>query len=153
VQRAHRGEQGLAELRAWLDARCAHVAATGERCRVDPFSIYPLDPETQGYTDGVLRKHADFGVDVDVGFGDSLLAFAPELRLDAHAGTPLLVAHGDRNLLHPVEEARALLAKYPGPKEALWVPDANHTEWMLDDHPKFALLVDGIERWLHATIG
>ena len=60
--------------------------------------------------------------------------------------------HGDRNALHAPEEARSLFARYPGPKEMHWVPDAGHTEWMLDDHPKFVALAETLDRWLRSRI-
>jgi fermentation-respiration switch protein FrsA (DUF1100 family) len=49
--------------------------------------------------------------------------------------TPIFIAHGDQNALHPVEEAKSLYEKYPGPKQLYWIPNAGHTEWMLDESP------------------
>ena len=45
-------------------------------------------------------------------------------------------------------EARSLFARYPGPKQMHWVPDAGHTEWMLDGHPKLVALVDALDAWM-----
>lgn len=150
VQKALRGDDGWQKFRAWLDTERTRLVAGGEPRKIDPFDIYPLDPETIGYVDGVLRKHAAFGHGVWPSFADSLLQLAPEARLHHLATTPIFVAHGDRNALHPPEEARSLFARYPGPKEAYWVPDAGHTEWMLDDDPKFVALADAIDRWMRA---
>ncbi len=151
VQRALRGEDGYRAFRAWLDEERARLVAGGERRRVDPFTIYPLDPETRGYCDEVLAKNPEFGHGVYPSFGDSLLQLAPESRLEHLARMPLLLAHGDRNALHPPEEARSLFARYPGPKQMHWVPDAGHTEWMLDGHPKLVALVDAIDAWMRRT--
>jgi fermentation-respiration switch protein FrsA (DUF1100 family) len=98
----------------------------------------------------VLAKNPEFGHGVFPSFADSLLQLKPEARLAHLATTPLLLVHGDRNALHPPEEARSLFARYPGPKEMHWVPDAGHTEWMLDDDPKFLALVGVLDRWIRA---
>jgi pimeloyl-ACP methyl ester carboxylesterase len=148
VQKALRGDAGWSTLHAWLDTERARLVAGGEPRKVDPFEIYPLDPETTVYVDSVLRKHDAFGHGVWPSFGDSLMQLAPEARLDHLATTPILVVHGDRNALHPPEEARSLFARYPGPKEAYWVPDAGHTEWMLDHDPKFVALTATMDRWM-----
>ncbi len=151
VQRAVRGEEGYRAFREWMDRERARLVAGGERRMVEPFEIYPLDPETKGYCDDVLARNPEFGRLVDPSFADSLLGLAPETRLEHLSRTPLFLAHGDRNALHPPEEARSLLARYPGPKHVHWVPDAGHTEWMLDDHPKFAALVQALDAWMRRS--
>jgi pimeloyl-ACP methyl ester carboxylesterase len=152
VQRAVRGEDGYRAFRAWLDEERARLVAGGEPRRVDPFAIYPLDPETKRYCDEVLAKNPEFGHGVFPSFADSLLQLAPESRLDHLARMPLFLAHGDRNALHPPDEARSLLARYPGPKQMHWVPDAGHTEWMLDGHPKLLALVDALDAWMRELL-
>lgn len=148
VQRAVRGEDGYRAFRAWMDEERARLVAGGERRLVEPFDIYPLDPQTKGYCDDVLAKNPEFGRMVYPSFADSLLRLAPESRLEHLARTPLFLAHGERNALHPPAESRSLFARYPGPKHMHWVPDAGHTEWMLDEHPKFVALVDALDAWM-----
>jgi len=148
VQTALRTADDWAAFRSWYTEERTRLTAGGDKRKVDPFKIYPLDPETEGYVDGVLRKNPDFGIDVDPAFGDSLLQFCPEARLDHLREIPALIVHGDRNKLHPVEEARSLTEKYPGHRELYWVPDAGHTEWMYDDHPKFQGLIKKLDQWM-----
>jgi pimeloyl-ACP methyl ester carboxylesterase len=148
VQRAVRGEEGYRAFRAWLDEERARLVGGGELRLVEPFDIYPLDPETKGYCDDVLAKNPEFGRRVFPSFADSLLRLTPEACLDHLSRVPLLLAHGDRNALHPPEEARSLFDRYPGPKHMHWVPDAGHTEWMLDGHPKFVALVEALDAWI-----
>lgn len=152
VQRAVRGEDGYRAFRAWLDEERARLVAGGERKLVEPFAIYPLDPQTKRYCDEVLARNPEFGRLVYPSFADSLLGLAPEVHLDHLARTPLFLAHGERNALHPPGEARSLLARYPGPRRVHWVPDAGHTEWMLDDDPKFVALVDALDGWMRSTM-
>lgn len=148
VQRTVRGQQGWEQFAAWAGEERRRAAATGEALFVDPFEIYPLDPVTRGYVDGVLRKNPGFGGEVDTILADSLLGFAPERLLDELAEVPLLVAHGDQNALHPTQEARELHRRYPGPKELYWVEGGGHTEWMHDDDPKYRALAARIADWL-----
>lgn len=117
----------------------------------DPFTIYPLDPVTKGYVDGVLRKNKDFGGRVSLGFFDSIFNFKPESKVQSLLDIPLLIAHGEKNKLHSAEEASALQKVYPGKKEVYWIKDGGHTEWMQDEDEKFQKLVTHMQRWLEAA--
>jgi len=64
--------------------------------------------------------------------------------------TPLLIAHGTRNALHPPTEAEALFSAYGGPREMYWIENAGHTEWMFDDNPTFLHLAAELGAWLGA---
>jgi len=44
----------------------------------------------------------------------------------ARVGAPLFVVHGERDGTIPVKFGRALFAAAAGPKEAMWLPDAEH---------------------------
>jgi uncharacterized protein len=151
VQRALRSDRGYRELLSWLAARRRSAVVRRAEEDLDPFAIYPLDPKSRKYVDEVLRQteHYDRGAAaVKLSFADSLLRFKPERDLDHLRETPILIAHGDENQLHPVEEANSLHAKYPGPKALHWIRGAGHTEWMLDEHPLFQQLVGRIDVWL-----
>lgn len=117
---------------------------------VDPFAIYPLDPVTIPYVDGVLRKVQGYPDAVNLAFADSLLAFKPEARVGELGDLPLFIGHGADNALHPPAEARSLAASYPGPVEVCWLEGGGHTEWMHDESAIFRRLVDAIDGWLKA---
>lgn len=150
VQKALRGKAGWLEFWGWLQTERANAAVSGEVPEVDPFRVYPLDPVSEEYVNRVLRAVPGYneGAQVKLNFADSLLRFAPENNLDHLKETPLLLVHGDQNALHPVAEAESLHEKYPGPKTMYWVPEAGHTEWMLDDNLKFQHLVAEIDAWV-----
>lgn len=147
VQKAVRGDDDYQRFLQWVDQERLARARSSEPRYTDPFDIYPLDPVTKEYVDSVLRKQEGFGGEVDTGLADSLLSFAPETRLDRLGDTPLLIAHGSHNALHPPDEARSLSGCYPGPVEQYWV-EGGHTEWMHDDHPRYVALAERIVRWL-----
>lgn len=151
VQRAVRGEADWQRFRAWLQEERRESVRSPEPRRADPFWIYPLDEVTRGYVDGVLRKVPGYEWEsVELGMADSLLSFRPERNLDHLGGVPALIAHGDRNALHPPEEARALAEAYPGPVELHWIEGGGHTEWMLDENPLYQGLAARIADWLDA---
>lgn len=151
VQRAVRGEAEWQRFVAWLQEERVALARAAEPRWADPFWIYPLDPVSRDYVDGVLRKVDGYeGDEVQSLMADSLLDFAPERDLAHVAGIPLLIAHGDANALHPVAEAESLFERYPGPKELCWVAGGGHTEWMDDADPRYVTLATRIADWLDA---
>jgi len=153
VQRAVRGDAGWRRFRAWFEARQLEAARTADTLEVDPFEVYPLDPQTKTYVDGPLMASPGFGGTVHFSFAESLLGFAPERELAHLDHVPLLVVHGEENRLHPLLEAESLYAAYPGPKERFWIPGAGHTEWMHDDDPTFRRVADRVAGWLSAQFG
>ncbi|MCJ8287211.1 alpha/beta fold hydrolase [Halomonas sp.] len=153
VQKALRGELGWKEFRHFLNQERLRLSQGGEARDIDPFDIYPLDPISKGYVDSVLWKTPGYGLTSDLDFADSLIAFRPESHIDERfANTPLLIAHGGENDLHPVTEARSLYATYPGPKTLFLLPGGGHTEWMLDEDAKFQTFAGRISDWLEQTV-
>lgn len=153
VQKALRGEHGWKGFQRFLHDERLHLVQGGEPRKLDPFDIYPLDPVSKVYVDDVLWKTPGYGLTSDLDFADSLIAFRPEAHIDErYANTPLLIAHGGENDLHPVTEARSLYARYPGPKTLYLLPEGGHTEWMLDEDPKFQAFAARIDDWLRQSL-
>lgn len=151
VQKSLRGELGWKQFRAYMATERLRLASGGERKGIDPFDIYPLDPVSRGYVETELVKAPGYGVTSTFDFADSLINFRPEACLDERfARVPLLIAHGAENDLHPVSEAYSLYARYPGPKELFLLEGGGHTEWMLDENPKFQAFSSYISDWMQA---
>lgn len=148
VQREVRGAKAYEEFLEWLDAERRQAVENAQRKLYDPFDLYPLDPLTRTYVDGELRRYEGYGGEFDLVLAESLLTFRPEANLEELAGTPLYIAHGTENGIHPAGEARSLLARYPGPRRMNWLEGANHTEWMYDDDPRFCDLIEDMAGWL-----
>lgn len=144
VQRAHRGEEGMRRFLYEVHTERAERARTGKARYADPFDIYPLDPASREYVDNTLRKFEEYDAEqYSFEMADSLLrwrpeAYAPEMEI------PLLIAHGDRNALHPTDEAKSLHDSYAGPKELFWIEGAGHTEFMHDEDPKYQALASKV---------
>ena len=152
VQKMVRGYSAYVEFLERTDAIRAEAVRTGKVIDVDPFSIYPLDPQSEDYVDNVLRQVPEFGGLVKPMLADSLLRFCPDQHLEDFSRVPLLIAHGERNFLHPPTEAEELYTLYPGPKELHWLWNAGHTEWMDDANPTFQGLVSAIDNWYHSQV-
>lgn len=152
VQKLVRGFSGYVKFMEMIDKARVEAARTGEVVDVDPFFVYPLDPQSEGYVDRVLRQVQQFGGVVKPMLADSLLRFCPESHLEDLSRVPLLIAHGERNFLHPPPEAESLYNAYPGPKEIYWLWRSGHTEWMDDANPIFRRLVETIDRWYHEEV-
>jgi len=152
VQQAHRTTEGFFEFRDRVRDQYAERARSGELGWGDPFFFYPLDDQSKHYVENVLRQEKGYDIEHYSGeLADSLLRWYPE----AHAPymrTPLLIAHGTRNALHPPTEAEALFSAYGGPREMYWLEGVGHTEWMYDDNPHFQRLCRRIDDWLSETL-
>ena len=148
VQQHHRGADGLAAFRDLLRRHRDAHARTGAVAEMDAFDLYPLDAQSRRYVDDVLRKTPGYqGENYTYDLGDSLLRWNV-LASCAALDLPLLIAHGDRNALHPIEQAEALRDAWSGACELFWLQGAGHTEFMDDADPKFQALADRIERWV-----
>jgi len=152
VQESHHTTKGFLEFRDRVRADYSARARSGEVRWDDPFFYYPLDEDSRRYVEDELRRQPGYDIETySAELADSLLRWYPE----AHANymrTPLLIAHGTRNALHPIAEAEALYSTYGGPKELYWMEGAGHTEWMFDDNPKFLALGSRIVRWLEQLL-
>lgn len=151
--RAHRNHDSYRRFLDRVSDERRTRARAGVAARGDPFDIYPLDDLSRQYVDSVLRTNPGYDTTAySWELADSLLrwnveAYAPGMDI------PLLIAHGDQNGLHPVAEAQSLYDAYGGPKELFWLEGAGHTEFMLDDDPKFQALAARIEEWIRRTLG
>lgn len=147
VQRALRGD-AYAAFRERVARERRSFASTGVAAQADPFDIYPLDAQSRGYVDAVLRRTPKYDAEpYSWELGDSLLRW----NVEAYASgmqTPLLIAHGTENRLHPVAEAQSLYDNYGGEKELFWLEGAGHTEFMDDADPRFIELGEALYAWL-----
>lgn len=152
VQQSHHTTKGFLEFRDRIRAEYASQARSGEVRWTDPFDVYPLDEDSRNYVESELRRHPGYDVEYYSGeLADSLLRWYPEAHA-AYMRTPLLIAHGKRNALHPYTEAEALFSAYGGPKELYSIEGVGHTEWMFDDNPHFQALGARIVRWLNRLL-
>lgn len=112
----------------------------------DTFEHYPLDPASDEYVQAELAPVYGFGHPTQLQFSESLLDLNAEKAAADLSPTPLFIAHGTRNSLHPYDEAEALFRAASSPK-TLYSIDGRHNDFMYVDHPQFVKLCDQLKEF------
>ena len=128
-------------------------ALSGRSELVHPFEIVRLDGVTGDYVDAELYKAPGFGSEVTLESADLLFRFRPADLVARLSPRPLLLIHGERNMLHSLEEAKDLYARAEEPRELVVLEGLGHTEWMYDDHPAFLEVTELVRRFLDTAWG
>jgi len=116
---------------------------------VDPFDIYPLDPDS----DAIVRTWYDgrmpnYGSPVSLETGDLLYRFRPELVVDRIAPRSLLLVHGGANRLHDPDESRRLFARASEPKRLAILEGKAHLDFSHERDPDtFYAVVDLVDEF------
>jgi len=127
---------------------------TGRSERVSPWEVVSLDAPTQANVqEDMYGKHGRFGVDVSLQSAEAYYTFRPELVAGQISPRPLLIVHGQRNALHPIEEARSLYARAREPKELIEVPIGQHLDWIQPSDPLYATTIPQIVAWFCRQMG
>ncbi len=116
------------------------MVLTGERTFDNPFHFYPLDPDTDGVVKSSLYTVKNYGQDISLEIGKSIMEFDAE-KYASYIKVPMFVGHGRYNLLHPVSESQLFFDKLSCEKQ-LYLIDGKHNDFMFDDHPVFAELIE-----------
>jgi alpha-beta hydrolase superfamily lysophospholipase len=126
---------------------------TGRSQLVSPWDVVPLDPATRVNVDeDMYGNHERFGVDVSLQSAEAYYAFRPELAVDRISPRPLLIVHGVRNALHPIDEARSLYARAGEPKELIEVAEGHHLDWIQPGDPLYAATIPRIIGWFERQL-
>ena len=121
---------------------------TGQSQKVSPWDVVPLDPVTLlRVEEDMYRRFDAFGVEVTLQSAEAYFAFRPELVVDQISPRPLLIVHGVRNALHPIDEARSLYARARDPKELIEIPEGHHLDWIEPGHPLYQTTIPRIVHW------
>ncbi len=121
---------------------------TGQSQKVSPWEVVPLDPVTRVRVDEDMYGRFDaFGVEVTLQSAEAYYAFRPELVVDQISPRPLLIVHGVRNALHPIDEARSLYACAREPKDLIEIPEGHHLDWIEPGHPLYLATIPHIVNW------
>lgn len=137
-----------------------HIAAdragrvlTGRSQLVSPWEVVPLDPTTRAVViSEMYGKHERFGSEVSLQSAEAYYRFRPELVVDRISPRSLLLVHGVRNALHPIDEARSLYAHARQPKELIEITDAHHLDWIEPDGPAHAATMSRIIDWFRRSL-
>ncbi len=126
---------------------------TGHSELVSPWDVVPLDPLTmENVQEDMYGNHERFGVDVSLQSAAAYYAFRPERAIHDISPRPLLIVHGARNALHPIDEARSLYAHACEPKQLIEIPDGHHLDWIQPDSPMYQTVIPRIIAWFQEQI-
>lgn len=126
---------------------------TGRSERVSPWDVVPLDPTTRENVDeDMYGRHSRFGVDMSLQSAEAYYAFRPERSVHRVSPRPLLIVHGVRNGLHPIDEARRLYARAREPKTLIEVAGGHHLDWIQPEHPLYRTTIPRIIDWFRANL-
>lgn len=126
---------------------------TGRSQLVSPWEIVFLDPTTRANVDeDMYGNHQRFGVDMSLQSAEAYYAFRPELVVDRISPRPLLIVHGGRNALHPIDEARSLYARAREPKDLIEIAAGQHLDWIQPGDPLYATTVPRIIDWFRQRL-
>jgi hypothetical protein len=148
----YNGERWLRAINTYADfikikneimAEKVRLVKEGTRKFADPFYFYPLDPATNDVVRADLYKQKDYGQEISLEIGQSILEFNAEKYVD-NIKVPVFIGHGERNLLHPVDESILFYNKISSKKE-LYIIDGQHNDFMFDDHPVLNSLVTKLD--------
>jgi pimeloyl-ACP methyl ester carboxylesterase len=126
---------------------------TGKSQLVSPWEVVPLDPATRENVDeDMYGNYPRFGIDVTLQSAEAYYAFQPERVAHQISPRPLLIVHGVRNALHPIDEARSLYAHAQEPKTLIEIPDGNHLNWIQPSDPLYQATIPEIIDWFRYTL-
>lgn len=117
----------------------------GTRKFDNPFHFYPLDPSTDDVVKDNLYPVKDYGQDISLEIGQSILEYNAEKYVN-DIQVPVFIGHGKDNLLHPIDESKLFFEKITSKKE-FYTIDGKHNDFMFDDHPVLAGLVTKLDNF------
>jgi len=121
---------------------------TGQSEVVSPWEIVVLDAVTRANVDtDMYGNHARFGLESTLQSAEACFEFRPELVVDRISPRPLLLIHGVRNELYPIDEARGLFARACEPKTLIEIENGHHLDWIQPDDPKYNAVMSQIVDW------
>ncbi len=122
---------------------------TGHSELVSPWDVVPLEPVTKANVDeDMYGRHERFALDrVSLLSADAYYNFRPELMVDRISPRPLMIVHGARDRLHPVDEARKLYNLAKEPKRLIEIAEGDHLNWIQPDHPLFQTAIPQVIDW------
>lgn len=124
---------------------------TGESKYGNPYTFYPLDPDTEDVVKADLEPVDGFGPQTAYVLGESICNFNAEEVVAKISPRPIFIAHGKYNALHPVDEALSLYEKAKEPKQ-LYLIEGKHNDFMFEDKPVFQKLVEELNRFFEKIL-
>lgn len=123
-----------------------------KRIQIDAWDIVSPDPSSREFLDSLYREFPDLKCELDLEAAEALIEFRPEDVVGNISPSPVLIVHGDNDMLVPVEESQSLVAKCGEPREFVRVPDMAHFDWANPQDGRFSHVMDILNRWFEENL-
>ncbi len=134
----------LAKIEA--DHKTRVLGGPGER--IDAWDIVGPDPASRAFLDGVLREFPALKCELSLESAQALIDYYPESLVGRISPRPVLLLHGETDLLVPVDESRSLFAHAGEPRELAIVPGMGHFDWTVPQDERFDRVMQMVGGWL-----
>jgi pimeloyl-ACP methyl ester carboxylesterase len=120
----------------------------GKGSAIDAWDIVLLDPASRAFLENVLREFPALKCDLDLESAEALIRYSPQLLARRISPRPLLLLHGEADLVVCVEESRGLYAEAGEPRTLVLVPGMTHFNWTIPQEKLFDDVMQILSRWL-----
>jgi pimeloyl-ACP methyl ester carboxylesterase len=128
---------------------CAARVLKGNSRRVSIYEIMPPDPETRTILQEVGRQFPELDVhpEFPLESAEAFVEYRPEAVVDRIAPRPVLLLHGEVDVLVSPEESISAAARAGEPKRLVLLPGMGHLNWLNRQHPVFARVIAEVGGW------
>jgi pimeloyl-ACP methyl ester carboxylesterase len=137
-----------AEFLARIEADRTARALGGQGELVDAWDIVAPDPASRTFLEAALRAFPALKCDLSLETAEALIDYCPESLVGRISPRPVLILHGEGDLLVPVDEARSLFARAAEPRQMVLLPGMSHFDWAQPHDERFHRVMDTISGWL-----
>lgn len=125
---------------------------TGASESVDPHEIAIPDSASKAFLDAVANEFPQMQCKVPLETADALIEYSPESVVHRIAPRPLLLIHGRRDQMVPVEESISLAQAAGQSAQLDLIPDMEHFNWVMPNSPGFKQVTDLIVEFLQEKL-
>ena len=121
----------------------------GTSRRVSLYEIMPPDPESRTLLQEVARQFPELDVhpEFPLESAEAFAEYRPEAAVDRIAPRPVLLLHGEVDVLVSPEESISAAARASEPKRLVLLPGMGHLNWLNPQHPVFARVIAEVVGW------
>jgi pimeloyl-ACP methyl ester carboxylesterase len=116
--------------------------------RVDAWEIVIPDPASRAFLEVVWREFPALKCRLSLESAEALIDYCPETWVGRISPRPVLLLHGEADLLVPVDESRSLFAQAGEPRELVLVPGMGHFDWAMPHEERFDHVMRIVSHWL-----
>jgi pimeloyl-ACP methyl ester carboxylesterase len=123
----------------------------GQGQLVDAWEIVAPDPASRAFLDVILREFPALKCELSLEVAEALIAYCPESLVGRISPRPVLLVHGEADLLVPADESRSLFTRAGEPRELVLVPRMGHFDWAVPQDERFNRVMNILGLWLGTT--